>query len=265
MSTEHRASFQITDIDDDGVPPELEEAESREIAKQESDTPVRHLRIDWPSASIKGRYAIGASVPDMRPPLYDMPSHKDMAENASSAVFLTKSSPINATVHVLHGQGQSATQALKTMPPPEPVNHLQLLKTVRNNTVLIEGRSSRNSVCLHVPAYVGRRPLHIKAHTQTGNVTVILPHSFNGVIQWHVETGTFHMSPNAASHCQRLDSHQSKRHGTAKFVVDPDLPAWMTAHGRRGDICELYANTGRLYVCMSGEKKPSGAQGCVIC
>lgn len=263
------------DIVVDDVPLELNEAESRELQQQDVDTPVRHLRIDWPSSSIKGVYAIGPSVPHAHPPLYDMPAAEDVENNAASAVFRSKSSPINATVIVLHGQGQctpytpnsgaGANGAGSTEAQPSVADPMQLLSAMRKNTVYVSAKTRTNSACVHVPSYVGRKPLHIKVQSHSGNAMVILPHSFNGLISYSVDNGTFGMSRGAASHAQHLDAKQSKRKGTIRMVVDPDLPAWMTGNGRRGDLCEISTRTGRLFVCMSGEKKPSGSKACIIC
>ena len=264
-TAEHRQDPNISERIEDDVPPELIEAESRELEAQDSDTPVRHLRIDWPSSSIKGCFVIGPSVPHVHPPLYDMPNSTDVENNASSAVFQSKSSPINATVIVLHGHGQRTPHTGSAESQPEQSDPMQLLKAVRKNTVFVQARTQHNSACIHVPTYAGRKPLHIKVQAHSGNATVILPHSFNGLISWSVENGSFNMSPGAASHAQRVDNNPSKRHGTMRMIVDPDLPAWMTGNGRRGDVCQISTHTGRVYVCMSGEKRSSGKKGCVIC
>lgn len=246
----------------DDVPPGLAEAEARELRRQETDPPVRHLRIDWPSSTIKGRFAIGPNVPDMQPPLYDMPSSQDAQQNASSAVFLSRTSPINVTVQVLYGQG---TQSSQGTPDLSGMNPVQALQEMQRQAVFVSGKSTHNSVCLHVPQYVGRRPLHIRASSSSGHVTVVLPHSFNGLIRWNTESGLVSMSPLVHARTQRLDSEPSKKRGTAKMVVDPDLPSWMTGQGRRGDVCELSTNSGRLYVCLSGDKPQLGSKNCVIC
>lgn len=261
-TSENRRSVMISRTEDDTVPPGLAEAEMRELARQETDPPVRHLRIDWPSSTIKGRFAIGPSVPDMRPPLYDMPSPEDVQQNSSSAVFRSKTSPINVTVQVLHGQG---SQTPHDAPATSGLNPVQVLQTMQQQAVFVSGKSTHNSVCLHIPQYVGRKPLHIRAASTSGHVTVILPHSFNGLIRWNTESGLVSMSPLVHARTQRLDSEPSKKRGTAKMVVDPDLPGWMTGQGRRGDVCELSTHTGRLYVCLSGDKAQLGSKNCVIC
>lgn len=266
MSTDaHRRQGRLSEMVADDVPPELLEAESRELVQQDTDTPVRHLRIDWPSSSIKGVYAIGSSVPHANPPLYDAPDAKDVEGNATSAVFTSRRSPINVTVLILHGQGQRTPQTPSSEAPPDVGDPMQLLEVERKNTVFVSARTHLNSACVHVPSYAGRKPLHIKVQTHSGNATVILPHSFNGLLTWKVEAGLFHMSPGAASHAMRLGDKEHRHHGMFRMVADPDLPSWMTAQGRRGDVCEIKVHTGRIYVCMSGEKKSSAAKGCVIC
>lgn len=77
------------------------------------------------------------------------------------------------------------------------------------------------------------------------------------MLSWYVETGNFSMSPGVEARFQRLDSAPVKRHGTAKIVADPDMPPWSTAGGKRGDVCELIANTGRLHLHLEGEKADS--------
>lgn len=94
-------------------------------------------------------------------------------------------------------------------------------------------------------------------------MTVYLPHSFNGLLSYSVENGNLHLSPEARAHATRIGNEQSKRRGTLKVSVPPELPAWMTGNGKRGDVCELTTNTGRLTVCMAGEKV--GGHGCVVC
>ncbi|WFD28915.1 hypothetical protein MNAN1_003931 [Malassezia nana] len=236
---ENRRSVMMAQADDAAVPPELEELEARELQQQDADPPVRHLRIDWPSSSIKGRFAIGPSVPDRQTPLYDMPAPNDVSQNSASAVFLTKTSPINVTVHVLHGQGSHTPRDVS--PESGALNPVQVLQTMQRQAVFVSGKSSRNSVCLHVPYYVGRKPLCIRASSHSGNVTVILPQTFNGLISWNTESGVVSLSPQVTERTQRLDSEPSKKRGTVKMAADPDLPPWMTAQGRRGDACEWRA------------------------
>ena len=214
MSTDaHRRQGRLSEMVADDVPPELLEAESRELVQQDTDTPVRHLRIDWPSSSIKGVYAIGSSVPHANPPLYDAPDVKDVEGNATSAVFTSRRSPINVTVLVLHGQGQRTPHTPSSEAPPDVGDPMQLLEVERKNTVFVSARTHLNSACVHVPSYAGRKPLHIKVQTHSGNATVILPHSFNGLLTWKVEAGLFHMSPGAASHAMRLDDKEYRHHG----------------------------------------------------
>ena len=248
------------------------------------DEPVRHLCIDWPSSSIKGNYTIGATARDMLPPLYDMPARDVTEENATSAVFRSRLSVIHVTVNVLHGLATDSAPSQATPPGGTPQSsHSQLstpqsetppstgsprgkpglsLGSLRNtNTVFISAKSSRNSVSVCVPRYVGRRPLHIKARSSTGNVCVMLPETFNGMVSWFVEAGTFSMSPGIEERFHRLDSAPGRRHGTAKIVPAASETGWTTANGKRGDVCEISTSTGRLYLCTAVEN-PRGM--CVI-
>ena len=268
---ENRRSFLVSDMENrDDVPDEITEVESRELVNQEAETPVRHLHIDWSNSSIKGVFAIGAAVPDMRPPLYDMPLPDVVNNNAASAVFRTRTSPINVSVQVLHCRGQDAST-----PDPNP-SASALSNATRRNTVLINAKSWRNSVCVHVPTYYGRKPLHLVAETHAGNgtlylavaltpVTVVLPRSFNGMLRWRVDAGLFTMSSGLAEHAKRLDAEPFKHHGTHQIYASESLPGWMTGNNRRGDVCEIYTHAGRIFVCQCGENKKVTKENCVIC
>ncbi|WFD45176.1 hypothetical protein MPSI1_003854 [Malassezia psittaci] len=268
----HRQSvYMKNDMAEDDVPEDVHEAQARALFHEDNEQPVRHLFIDWPASSIKGAFTIGASVPDAVPPLFDMPLAEVTQQNAASAVFKTRSSPINVVVNVVHGQGGQHTPFAAHTPQPatppvaktDTLNPSTLIDSMRKNAVFISAKSVSNSVTVHVPEYFGRRPLHIRCKSTAGHVTVMLPPSFNGMISWRSETGTIQTSKDVTSHVKRLDADQNKRHGTMKFVADPDLPAWMTGNGRRGDVCELITKTGRISVYMSGEKKKANT-GCVV-
>ena len=150
----------------DEVPPDADDAQVRAYMNEDSEQPVRHLFIDWPSASIKGLYTIGASLPDVSPPLFDMPLPEVVQDNAASAMFKTRSSPINVTVNILHGQGgsitpytpqpgQLSTPAGSSAPTLTPNS---LAESMRKNTVFVSAKSVSNSVTVNVPQYVKRRP-----------------------------------------------------------------------------------------------------------
>lgn len=173
----HRHSLLVAqEMQGDEVPSDVDEVQARILADEDSDVPVRHLFIDWPSASVKGTYTIGAGCPDASPPLYDMPKPEVVHDNAASAVFKTRSSPINVTVHVLHGTGAGSQQRTPLVPPQTPpqadgvhVNPAALSETLQKNTVFVHAKSVRNSVTVRVPQYVGRRPLHIRCKSTAGN------------------------------------------------------------------------------------------------
>ncbi|WFD32886.1 hypothetical protein MSPP1_003939 [Malassezia sp. CBS 17886] len=244
---------------DNKVPHEYEEPASGVASPLVGEPPVRHLFIDWPSSSIKGTFAIGAGAPDASPPLYDLPQSDVVARNAASAVFYSRTSPVHVVVQIQHAK---ATPTPPPEGPPAPAASPAASPTsLRQNTVYVSARSVRNSVHVQVPQYVGRLPLHIRCQSTTGNVTVVLPFTFNGMLSWKVDTGTMSMSPGVEERAQRLDARHVKRHGTAKIGAPPELPPWMTANGKRGDLCEISTNTGRLSVCFCGEK---AAQGCVV-
>lgn len=247
---------------DDAVPTSVAESELRELKLEEVDTPVRHLRIEWPRTSIKGRFAIGSSVPEKQPPLYDSPDDKDVKMHSASAVFQSKSSPVHVVVYVLQGSGTQTPHGSHGPSAPPPPSAKAAHESLSTSPVLVHARSTHGSVVTHVPQYAGKRPLHVQAHSAMNNVTVILPRSFNGVLSWKTESGSMTLSPEAVT--RTSVSAKLGRSGTIKFAAESDLPSWMTGGGRRGDMCELSTKGGRLYVCMSGERSRENGAGCVI-
>lgn len=62
---------------------------------------ARHVRIEQPSHSIKGRYAIGPAAVDHWPPLFDLPAEEVVRKSSSSASFETRSSAIAVEVWIM--------------------------------------------------------------------------------------------------------------------------------------------------------------------
>ncbi|TKY86125.1 hypothetical protein EX895_004950 [Sporisorium graminicola] len=188
----------------------------------------RHIYIDWPKASIKKTLAIGASAPDASPPIYDRPRVQDEEENAASCVLVTKSSPIQATVHIVkEPKAQSATtDSSKTKQKP-------ILVSAKTGSV--------GSISLTIPTYHGARPLNIRAKSYSGNITIYLPTSFSGLLTWTSETGTLKVSKTMQHRFKSLDNPPHKHRGTAKIAPS-------TASGLRGDVCTISNHHGSITI-----------------
>ncbi|SPC67444.1 uncharacterized protein UHOD_03476 [Ustilago sp. UG-2017b] len=205
----------------------------------------RHIHIDWPNASIKKTIAIGASAPEASPPVYDRPRHEDETANASSCVLITKSSPINATVHILREKRPESASAPDSKP------------------VLISAKTgSLGSISLSIPSYSGARPLDIRAKSYNGNITVFLPTSFAGMLKWNSETGTLKVSPAMQQRFKLLDPQPHKHRGTAKIASS-------IASGMRGDVCTISNHHGSITIKEFGEgegkaSSGDGGKSCVI-
>lgn len=205
----------------------------------------RHIHIDWPNASIKKTIAIGASAPEASPPVYDRPRHEDETANASSCVLITKSSPINATVHIMREKRSESTATSDSKP------------------ILVSAKTgSLGSISLSIPSYAGARPLDIRAKSYNGNITVYLPSSFGGMLKWNSETGILKVSPAMQQRFKLLDSQPHKHKGTAKIAPS-------TASGLRGDICTISNHHGSIMIKESGEEegkrlKGDGNKSCLI-
>ncbi|EST04719.1 hypothetical protein PSEUBRA_006001 [Kalmanozyma brasiliensis GHG001] len=206
----------------------------------------RHIHIDWPVASIKKTIAIGASAPDASPPVYDRPRAENEANNASSCVLVTKSSPINATIHIL---SESKSR---------PASADSSTKKLAEKPVLVSAQTaSLGSITLAIPAYSGARPLNIRAKSHSGNITVYLPSSFSGLLNWSSETGTLKVSKAMQQRFKALDSPPHKHRGTAKIVPS-------TASGLRGDVCTIANSHGSITVKDFDDDVAGEEKSCVV-
>lgn len=202
----------------------------------------RHIHIDWPNASIKKAITIGASAPDASPPVYDRPLSANENDYASSCVLITKSSPIHATVHILKEKKpvDSSPSSSKAKP---------ILVSAKTGAV--------GSISLTIPDYSGARPLHIKAKSSGGNITIYLPSSFSGLLNWSSETGTLKVS-HAMQQRFKLVSEPHKHKGTAKIVPS-------TASGLRGDMCTVTNRHGSITIKEFDEGEAgSDSKSCVV-
>ncbi|CDR98960.1 uncharacterized protein SPSC_06254 [Sporisorium scitamineum] len=210
----------------------------------------RHIYIDWPNASIKKTLAIGASAPDASPPIYDRPRAEDEENNAASCVLVTKSSPISATVHIVkEAKTQATTESGK--------------KSAEKPILVSAKTGSVGSISLSVPSYHGARPLNIRAKSYNGNITIHLPTSFCGLLNWTSETGTLKVSKTMQQRFKSLDNPPHKHRGTAKIVPS-------TASGLRGDVCTVTNRHGSITIKEYDEGSGSaggeagGDKSCVI-
>ncbi|SNX85561.1 uncharacterized protein MEPE_04270 [Melanopsichium pennsylvanicum] len=210
----------------------------------------RHIHIDWPNASIKKTIAIGASAPEAQPPVYDRPRAEDEANNASSCVFVTKSSPINATVHIAKEKKAEIRTSSDTTASGG--------KKPAEKPILISAKTgSVGSISLTVPQYIGARPLNIRAKSSNGNITIFLPPSFSGLLNWASETGTLKVSPAMQQRFKLLDMQPHKHRGTAKIVPS-------AASGLRGDVCTVANSHGSIIIKEVGEDASDGGKQCVV-
>lgn len=211
----------------------------------------RHIHIDSPNGSIKKTLAIGASAPDAHPPVYDRPRAEDEAHNAASCVLVTKSSPINATVHIVKE---------KKSGPPSPQVAATTTAESAVKPILISAKTGAvATIVLTIPAYTGARPLDIRAKSYNGSITIYLPASFAGMLSWTSETGSLKVSPAMQQRFKLLDPQPRKRKGTAK--ISPS-----TASGLRGDVCTITNHHGSITIKEVDEDAAgaSGSKSCVI-
>lgn len=224
----------------------------------------RHIHIDWQSASIKKTLAIGASAPDMSPPLYDRPRPEDEANSASSCVLATGSSPIQATIHIIK-ERKSIQNAEPTASTPASATTTTTTtsptaKKPAEKPILISAKTrSVGSITLSIPEYLGARPLNIRAKSVNGNITIFLPSSFSGLLNWTSETGTLKVSPAMQQRFKLLDSQPHKHRGTAKIAPS-------TASGLRGDVCTVTNHHGSITIKEFDEDSSGsgGGKSCVI-
>ena len=242
----------------------LDEQQRREALWQPQDAvsattrkAYRHLHIDWPNASIKKTLSIGASAPEAAPPIYDWPKPQDEAENASSCVLVTKSSPINATIHIAR---ENKSQAMSSSTTSNGVSADSNNGETSKKPILVSAKTgSVGAISLSVPEYHGARPLSIRAKSNNGNITIFLPTSFSGLLNWGSETGTLKVSPAMRQRFKLLDPEPHKHRGTAKIAPS-------TASGQRGDVCHISNRHGSITIKEFGEDASgsAGSKSCTI-
>lgn len=108
---------------------------------------ARHIRIEQPSHSIKGRYTIGPSARDHRPPLYDMPLDQVVGQTSSSASFETRSSAIAAEVWIMANEEDGSEG--------DPAGHKRHLSSDGKNI------SKNKPISVAAKSYMGRIQISI--------------------------------------------------------------------------------------------------------
>ncbi|EPQ32177.1 uncharacterized protein PFL1_00374 [Pseudozyma flocculosa PF-1] len=226
-----------SDPDDDDDEHERERRRLAQVwAGAAPTTPYRHLFVSWPHQAIKKTFTIGVSAEDPNPPIFDMPQREVTERSAASCVLVTKHSPINATVHIIKGVRDRGDKNL-------------------GKPVTVSAKSVLGNVVLKVPEYHGSRPLHLRAKTTKGDLTVFLPASFAGLLTWKSESGTLKLSQAIQARYKRLDDRAHKHRGTAKIIPS-------VASGNRGDACELINKSGTITIMEAGEEKKH--EGCSV-
>lgn len=240
-------------IDEDEAYEERQRREALWKPPQTASTSVksyRHLHIDWPNASIKKTLSIGASSQDASPPVYDRPLLDNENANAASCVLITKSSPINATVYIAKEKKSDTTSS-----PTADAN----AKKAAEKPIFISAKTgSVGSISLTIPEYIGARPLNIRAKSYNGNITIYLPSSFSGLLNWNSDTGTLKVSSTMQQRFKLLDSEPKKHRGTAKIVPS-------TASGLRGDVCTVINHHGSITIREANEESSGAEDGSKSC
>lgn len=186
---------------------------------------ARHVRIEQPSHSIKGRYTIGPAAVDHRPPLYDMPVEQVTRQTSSSASFETRSSAIQVEVWImgdddkLDASGELSHAATHRKGPSSSITKDGTLVS-KNKPVSVAAKSYMGRIsmsivsvfcqgkCAHArsspltrlsdvhlqPQYTPSRPLHLRAKSHNGSLYIFLPPTFSGLVSWTADSGSLKLS-----------------------------------------------------------------------
>lgn len=124
---------------------------------------ARHIRVEQPSHSIKGKYIIGVTAPDHFPPLFDAPVEQVVRQSSASASFETKGSAIAAEIWIM---GDPKVE--EKIGPDQHRLGLEEASPAKGLPVSVSGKSSMGRVQLSVVSIrqpLMKRPDHSLDHS----------------------------------------------------------------------------------------------------
>ncbi|CAO1618304.1 unnamed protein product [Parajaminaea phylloscopi] len=151
---------------------------------------ARHIRVEQPSHSIKGKYCVGITAPDHFPPLFDRPVEQVVKQSSASASFETKGSAIDVELWIM---GDPKTEA--QIGPEQHRQGITEKTPAKGLPVSVAAKSYMGRVHVSIPRYTPNRPLHVRAKTHSGAVHIHLPPTFSGLVSWRSDQGSLKLSP----------------------------------------------------------------------
>ncbi|PWN19961.1 hypothetical protein BCV69DRAFT_299719 [Microstroma glucosiphilum] len=232
---------------------------------------ARHIRIEQPSHSIKGRYTIGPAAQDHRPPLYDAPLEQVVGQTSSSASFETKGSAISAEVWIMGDdklqeggaeEGPALHRRRKSFDEQRKggVTAGDSPSRGKNQPVSVAAKSYMGRIHLSIPQYTPSRPLHLRAKSHSGSLHICVPPTFSGLVSWKTESGVLKLSPGIKARYTGL-GEAFKHRGVGIVVAHGQaLPAGHVV-GQAKAVVEKKGLQPRLM--MRGSKSRPGSAGSV--
>jgi len=149
----------------------------------------------------------------------------NMTVGAPTAKLDSRHGNISATLRVVQA-GESAAPATAT-----------IRSTTRNGNIVLELVSKSPS-----------RIVHFDAYSRTGNISLLIPRSFSGLVELRGRRGDIELLPALAAYA-RVERVTDSETVVLVGNVAPPTPGFTSV----GDLARLYSRSGRLRLGFSGE------------
>ncbi|KAF8493196.1 hypothetical protein F5888DRAFT_841391 [Russula emetica] len=140
-----------------------------------------------------------------------------------TAMFRSRHGTIHATFRVV---GESALRTVAT----------------------IHSKSRGGNIFLDVASIAPMRTVHIDASSRRGNITLLIPRSFSGLVQLSSRHGTVEMLPALAASCRVIKGRKKE---TTVLLGDGPMPA--VGSDIITDTARIHSRRGRVWLGFSGE------------
>jgi len=125
-------------------------------------------------------------------------------------------------------------------------------------TATINATTRHGNIVLELVSKVPVRTVHFDAHSRTGNVSLLIPRNFSGVVELRGHSRDIELLPALAS-VGRIVSTSNRE--TVVLIGNEAFPG--AGFTSAGDLARLYSRSGRLRLGFSGEDSFTESEGVV--
>jgi len=116
-------------------------------------------------------------------------------------------------------------------------------------TATIRTTTRSGNIVLELVSKSPTRTVHFDAYSRSGNISLLIPRSFSGVVELRAQSGGMELLPALASSASIMRTSDRE---TAVLVGNNAIPQ-VGASGTTGDLARLCARSGRVRLGFSGE------------